>query len=517
LGKIEADSYTGAGDSGRKTIGHSRLREVSVRFTAWRARLGPILPKRGTTEEADAEPTGPRNSPAIAAGLSFVWPGLGQLFLGRKVAAAVLAVPALLVVVVLALQLAQGLLWFAASLWNGPFFVTIVVLVLGLGIWRVVAVGHAFIWAAHGRRRRPKEMAFVAAMLVLIVAMHGLFVAGAWAWYDASVNIQNNDIFGTGQSPAAGASATAFRPKPVDTTSFAPPAWIDPGGAAVSIRPVNPNRITFLLVGMDFMTGRDHSLTDTLMIVSMDMATEKVSILSVPRDTSSFPLYYGGKADADFKINTMLGSLEYSNALGSPDPPMKTLENEIGYLVGIPVNYYALIDLEGFSKMIDAVGGLDIVNEQDIDDPSTGIVMAAGPVHLDGPTAMLYVRSRENGGSDYLRSARQQGVLMALEHKIASPSGITRLPTLLKLAATYIGTDFPLGTANKYVSSVQNIKHIVGCVLGPPYSIHPDTSVTGGKWTTYLDLRLVGGVSLDMFGQDSTYYGQPGVTAAPCQ
>jgi hypothetical protein len=41
--------------------------------------------------------------------------------------------------------------------------------------------------------------------------------------------------------------------------------------------------------------------------------------------------------------------------------------------------------------------------------------------------------------------------------------------------------------------------------------------VTGGKWTTYLDLRLVGGVSLDMFGQDSTYYGQPGVTAAPCQ
>jgi hypothetical protein len=115
-----------------------------------------------------------------------VWPGLGQLFLGRKVAAAVLAVPALLVVVVLALQLAQGLLWFAASLWNGPFFVTMVVLVLGLGIWRVVAVGHAFIWAAYGRRRRPKEMAFVAAMLVLIVAMHGLFVAGAWAWYDIS-------------------------------------------------------------------------------------------------------------------------------------------------------------------------------------------------------------------------------------------------------------------------------------------------------------------------------------------
>ena len=106
---------------------------------------------------------------------------------------------------------------------------------------------------------------------------------------------------------------------------------------------------------------------------------------------------------------------------------------------------------------------------------------------------------------------------MALEHKIASPSGITRLPTLLKLAATYIGTDFPFGTANKYVSSVQNIKHVVGCVLGPPYSIHPDPSVTGGKWTTYLDLWLVGGVSVDMFGQDSTYYGQPGVTAAPCQ
>ena len=134
--------------------------------------------------------------------------------------------------------------------------------------------------------------------------------------------------------------------------------------------------------------------------------------------------------------------------------------------------------------MIDAVGGLDIVNGQDIDDPSTGIVMSAGPVHLDGPTAMLYVRSPENGGSDYLRSARQQLVLMALEHKIASPSGITRLPNLLNLAGSYISTDFPLSTANKYVSSVQNIKHIVGCVLGPPCSIRPDTSVTGRKWTT---------------------------------
>jgi hypothetical protein len=130
---------------------------------------------------------------------------------------------------------------------------------------------------------------------------------------------------------------------------------------------------------------------------------------------------------------------------------------------------------------------------------------------------MRYVRSRENGGSDYLRSSRQQDVLIALEHKLTSPDMLTALPTLLSLAGKYIATDFPLKTARNYVKVGQNLSSIQNCVLGPPYSYHPNSSLTGGSWTSRLNLALVANLSVQMFGQDSAYYGQIGVKATPCQ
>ncbi|MGA3030006.1 MAG: LCP family protein [Candidatus Limnocylindrales bacterium] len=472
-------------------------------------------PKREPESEPvpEAVSAGRKRSPAIAAGLSFLWPGLGQFFLGRRRAAAAFAVPAFVLAIVAAIQLSQGALMFAASLWDQSYFVAVAGAAVVFGAWRILAVGHAFLSASEKGRPRPLEFAAVAALLALVLAMHGLFVAGAWAWYDTSVSIQNNDIFAVG-STSPGATTPASEPTPVDTSSFVP-YGVTPSGSPAPTQSPNPNRMTFLLIGSDFVTGRTHSLTDTLMLVSIDLSTEKVSFVSVPRDTSNFDLYYGGWVGPTFKINTLLNSAG-TKYLRSPDPPMKTLENEIGFLVGVPVNYYAALDLNGFAKMVDALGGIDIVNQRAINDPSTGIVMAPGPVHLDGATAMLYVRSRENGGSDYLRSARQQTLLVALEHKVVSPAGLGQLGTLLSLAGKTIGTDFPLSKARDYVSAAQRVSSIESCVLGPPYSYHPDTSTTGGTWTSRLDMARVANLSVEMFGKDSRYYGQPGVVPAPC-
>ena len=171
-----------------------------------------------------------------------------------------------------------------------------------------------------------------------------------------------------------------------------------------AVRVPNINRITFLIVGFDFMTGRTHSLTDTMMLVSIDTKTEKADMVSVPRDTSNFDLYYGGWVGQTFKLNSLLNAA-LSPRFHSPDPPMLTLKKEIGYLVGVPVDYYAAIDLAGFSKMIDAIGGVDVYNPKAIDDPTTATYVPAGPLHLDGSEALKYVRSRENGGSDYLRAS----------------------------------------------------------------------------------------------------------------
>ena len=489
-------------------------------LAAWHKALA-VLPRRlgraaaaaerGTAAASEPILRGGDRSPAIAAGLSFLWPGLGQFFLGRRREAAVLAVPALLLVILAVIQLSQGAVMFAASLWDESYFLVVAGAVIVFGAWRIVAVGHAFLSSSSKPRSRPRQMAFVAALVLVIVATHGLFVAGTWAWYETSVSIQdNNFVADATREPSPTPAAT-----PTEDSSLPPPTMV-PTAEPSPTRALNPNRITFLLVGLDMMAGRDHSATDTMMLVSIDTGTEKVTMVSVPRDTTKFDLYYGGTVGPTFKLNSLWTTAMRADWKG-PDEPMKTLENEIGFLVGIPVDYYAALDMDGFARMVDAVGGIDIYNQRAINDPATGIVMAAGPAHLDGPTAMMWVRSREGaGGSDYQRAARQQSILLALEHKIVSPSGLSKLGTLLTLAGKTIATDFPLKTARNYVSAAQHVSSIEGCVLGPPYSYHPDTASTGGTWTSRLDMARVANLSVEMFGQDSSYYGQPGVVAAAC-
>lgn len=479
----------------------------------------PLAVPRAETAESALEPRIRRWSPGIAAGLSFVWPGLGQLFLGRRSRAAILAVPALLAALVAAIQLNQPL-WFILSLWDPSYVAAVVVVAVGLGAWRVLAIADAFLSAS--RRSRPGRagVTFAVVLIVMVVATHGLFVAGTWAWYQASVDVQNNGLIPNATDSPPPLSGNVL-PSPSGDLSPSPPDtnFITPTASAETPVPTpgrNPDRVTIVLIGFDSLAGREGSAnTDTMMLISIDKKTEKVSIVSVPRDTTSFFLYFGGQAGPTFKLNTLWVTASSRNWRG-PDKPLQTVENEIGYLVGVPVDYYAAVSLAGMGAMIDTLGGIDIYNSQYINDPGTGITMGIGQVHLNGATAMLYVRSRENGGSDYKRAARQQALLVALEKKVVSPSGLARLPKLLSMAGKVIETDFPLSTARDYVTYAQNISGIQDCVLGPPYSIHPDTSTTGGKWTTYLDMTLLAGLSIDMFGQDSRYYGS-GIPPAPCQ
>lgn len=458
-------------------------------------------------------PAGRDRKPAIAAGLSFLWPGLGHLFLGRRREAAILAVPALLVALLALIQLSQGAVMFAASLWDESYFLAVAGVVIAFGVWRVLAVGHAFLSASSQPRSRSRQLAFGVALVVIIVASHGIFVAGTWAWYETSVTIQNNDLLGLG-SPAPLTSTPALTPR--DGSSLQPNANTLPTGQPTPTRAPNPNRITFLLIGVDWMVGRDHSLTDTMMLVSIDTLTEKVAMVSVPRDTANFDLYYGGKVPSSFKLNTLMNAAMVKG-FGSPDDPPKTLANEIGFLVGVPVDYYALISLDGLTGMIDTMGGIDIYNPRAINDNTNKIYIPAGSIHVDGATAIGYVRSREGGGdSDYTRAARQQAVLMAAKSKISSPAGLSRLGSLLTEAGKTIATDFPLNTARNYVTAVQRVSVVEGCVLGPPYNVHPDMSLSGGTWTTVLDMGRVANLSVELFGQDSRFYGQPGVVPAAC-
>jgi LCP family protein required for cell wall assembly len=463
-------------------------------------------------------------SPVAASMMSYLLPGLGQLAMGRGRWALLFLVPSLLGLGWIAVQLSQGLAWFGLSLFDETSVAVLIAIVAFLGLWRVLAVGHAFL-TAPGRRRWPKlESAGVAALVLSIVVTHVGAMGGAWAVYQTGAAINNNDMLSdsslAGGSPFATSAALTPAPTstPTPTQEAISPlqtyAYTWPGPTPAPTYWSNPDRITFLLIGVDFMPGRSSALTDSMMLATLDVHTNTATIVSVPRDTANFRLYYGGKVSPGFKLNELM-SAAADPSFGSPDSGVETLAKEVGFLVGLPVDYYAAVDLEGFVNIVQAIGGVDVNVTTAVNDPFTGTFVPTGLIHMDGHLALKYARSRESS-SDYARSSRQQDVLIALAHKVVTPDVVPHLPELLSLAGTTIATDFPMQYARNFPSAFRRVGTPTQCVLGPPYSYHPDTSTTGGTWTSQLDINLVAGLSVYLFGRESLYYGEPGVVPEPC-
>ncbi len=450
-----------------------------------------------------------RNSPSLAAFLSFVWPGLGQLYQRQHRAALVFAVPAVIVLLWAVLQLIHGPVWFALAMLGSDYALTIALLAVLVGIWRGLSILHAFV-ASVGRHSPSRtERGILAILLVAVLAVHGVVAANALAVFNFDRQIASNDFPQTSPDPQADSSG--FPSEVPGMTSI--PYDVEPGNTPDP----SSHRITVLLTGVDFQTGRSHALNDTLLVVSLDTETGQSAMISVPRDTTGYPLYWGGTGQV--KINAFQTYIR-NHWIKAPDLPMTALEKEIGFLVGIPVNYYAQIDMDGFKELINLVGGVDVVNPKPLADPYYGNWhQPAGPIHLDGKNALIYVRSRHSAGdNDYGRSSRQQDVLIALAKKLASPAMALKLQQVLGLAGGAIQTNFPMGTMKDYLSFLEDFTSaaVSRCVLGPPYSWHPDSSTTGGAWTSQLKLDKVANLSVQLFGTESRYYGQKGVVPAPC-
>ena len=409
--------------------------------------------------------------------------------------------PVVVLVAFVALQLPRGLDTFAAQLIAPSFALITLFVVVALGIWRVAAIGHAFrLTSPHGPRPRS-TMAILAAVVAGVVLMHGVAGYYAWSFYDAG-----SQIF-TGQ-PTPTPGPTGGSPAPSDTGLFETPS--------VTLPPPT-NRVTFLVTGIDSGHDRTHALTDTLLIVSVNKDTNEAVMLSIPRDTAQFPMYSGGTFPG--KINSLMTTAG-QNPAKYPDGAVATLAKEIGFLIGIPINYYAAINLEGFQSMVDLVGGVDIVNPRWITDPvydwfdgTYGFTLSPGAHHLDGKTALAYARSRYGAGdNDFTRAARQQQLLVALRTRMGSTAMLTKLPAILKVAAAAIRTDFPADQIRDYLVLAKGVddKNIQHFVLGPPFAVHPPTNSTGGTYILQLQFDRIAALSVQLFGWDSRYYGPGG-------
>ena len=248
--------------------------------------------------------------------------------------------------------------------------------------------------------------------------------------------------------------------------------------------------------------------------MSINPVDKSVIMLSLPRDISQFPLYDGRTFKG--KINSLM-TWARNHPKDFPDGPFPTLIKEVGYLIGVPIHYYAAIDLQGFRKMVDAVGGVTVNNPKAIVDPrydwldgTHGFYLNAGTVKLDGRHALAYARSRQGvGDSDFTRAARQQQLLVALREKLSSPSMVTKLPDIIKVAGDTVRTNVPTDRLEELIGLARavNSDAIDRNVLTYPIAFHPPTQSTGGVWTLQLHMDKVAELSKKLFGSDSRYAG----------
>jgi LCP family protein required for cell wall assembly len=250
-------------------------------------------------------------------------------------------------------------------------------------------------------------------------------------------------------------------------------------------------RINILLLGSDTdgkygdSNGIDKGtpLAQTDIIITIDPQTGQVGMLSIPRDLQVTQSNTGGayKLDEIFShgITGTTTGTRVANAAG-------LVEDTILYNFGIHINYYAWVGLQGFVKVIDTAGGVDIDALHPMVDDSypfdignnTGdsyayerLYIPPGPQHMDGPQALNYVRTRHSDlVGDFGRSARQQQILSDLKLKLATPGIVGELPQLLQDLNGSLVTDMQLNTmlelAN-YAKSVDTAK-IQRLTLGPP-------------------------------------------------
>ena len=250
---------------------------------------------------------------------------------------------------------------------------------------------------------------------------------------------------GTGDQPppkdggSGKTAARAARPTP------APTPTPEPTRAPLEVSDLvgSDGRFTVLLLGSDYREGIVGERTDAIIVATLDPASGKVAMVSLPRDTINIPTA-PGEAYAE-RINTLYFDLQQST--GKRKAALEELRDTLAYSFDTEIDHVALVDFNGLVKLIDSIGGIDVTLEEPLVDPSMhlgekGLRLKAGQQHLDGKEALAYSRSRHTD-SDYDRSRRQQQVLIAAAEKVRS-QGLAAFPALIELARKKTLTDIPM-------------------------------------------------------------------------
>ena len=324
--------------------------------------------------------------------------------------------------------------------------------------WLVVGIGVvALLWAATvvigyvllrpGRLSRGKQVVggLVVALLVAGIALP--------AWYATSVVGTTRDVI-----------ADVFDDAESATVDDKP----DPFGGK--------DRVNVLLLGGDAGKNRTGTRTDTVIVASIDTETGDTTLISLPRNLENLPFPEGTELAELYPApdgfwtgdenQSLLNSIYdtgpslHPDALGAPsdNPGADWLKLGVGEALGVHLDYYVLVNLNGFQKMVDALGGITVNVNYYVPiggDTSAGVLpdgyISPGPnKHLDGYHALMYARGRF-GLTDYDRMARQRCAIKAIVDEADPITLLQRYQQLAETTKDIVRTDIPSSALDDFV------------------------------------------------------------------
>ncbi|WP_373413207.1 LCP family protein [Streptomyces sp. NRRL B-24085] len=294
--------------------------------------------------------------------------------------------------------------------------------------------------------RRPSVLKAVG------LALAGTLVAGCaaagWAYWHLNSNIKSVDI-----NSALGDDR---------------PAKATPTPSASDAAPLPTESVNILVLGSDSRSGRENQAlgggsstgarSDTAMVVHIDAGRTTATVVSIPRDTlvtrPSCPLESGG--DTAVSYGAMFNS---AYAVGGPVCAVKTVES----ITDVRMDHYIEIDFSGFARLVNALGGVTVTTDEDIDDADSHLTLKAGTHHLDGKQALALARTRHGigDGSDLGRIGLQQRLVKALLEQISSTSLLTSPAKLYSVADAVTGsltTDTGLDSLTELTTLGESLK-----------------------------------------------------------
>lgn len=266
-------------------------------------------------------------------------------------------------------------------------------------------------------RKRPwyrKKRFMIPLTMLLVLGMVG--AGGAWL-----VNQQFSSFTEVSTPPPDSGAAKALSEPTAEVT------------------PTGDGSVTLLLMGVDAREGEQIDFgvrPDSLSVLHINPKANTCRVLSIPRDTRTELPGYGQS-----KINHAL-------SVGGVNYQVLVTQN----LLGVEIDHFALVDFAGVVGTVDALGGVDVVNQTafEID----GKQFPAGPIHLNGEEALLYSRFRGDAEGDFGRQRRQQEVVRGMLAKANGLDAARAIPGMLGSIEGHFKTDLSItdlvGMAGKY-------------------------------------------------------------------